>query len=111
MAFDLVTATHESFAPFVGQRFHVTVGGVEIPLLLDNIKRFPNSTIRDARVEIAGTLYPPRESFALTFEGPLEPQLAPDCHSLRHDTLGELVLFVSPFRRDLDCMLYEVVFN
>lgn len=111
MTFDLVTATHESFAPFVGQRFHVTVAGEDVALLLDNVKRFPNSTIRDARVEIGGRVYPPRESFALTFEGPREPQLAPECHSLRHHTLGKLLLFVSPFRRDMDCMLYEVVFN
>jgi hypothetical protein len=111
MTIDLVTATADTFRPHVGQSFTVATTAGPVTLVLDNVKVFEGSTIRDNRVEVGGLLHPPRKAFALTFEGPREPVLAPRQMDLTHPTLGHLPLFVSPFRQDHDCTLYEAVFN
>lgn len=111
MTIDLITATHSDFEPFVGQKFYVEIDGGKVELILDNVKIFKMSNIRDNHLEIDGIVYPPRQSFALTFEGPREPVLASNTHSVIHDKIGTLELFVSAFRQDHDCMLYESVFS
>ncbi|KIC47791.1 hypothetical protein [Tateyamaria sp. ANG-S1] len=111
MSIDLITATSESFAPYVGQIFTVDSETGPVPLTLDNIKIFKASTVRDNDLTIDGVHYPARQAFALTFEGPREPVLANDVMQLRHEGLGSFALLLSPFRQDHDCMLYEVVFN
>lgn len=111
MTIDLVTATADTFRPHVGQSFTVATAVGPLGLTLDNVKVFEGSTIRDNRIEVGGVLHPPRKAFALTFEGPREPVLAPGQMLLAHPVLGGLQLFVSPFRQDHDCTLYEAVFN
>lgn len=111
MTIDLVTATAEMFSARVGEQFSVDTGAGPVTLTLDNVKIFERSTIRDNRVEVEGVLHPPRQAFALTFEGPRDPVLAPRMIVLTHPDLGALTLFVSPFRQDHDCTLYESVFN
>ncbi|MBI1385546.1 MAG: hypothetical protein GC150_11610 [Rhizobiales bacterium] len=108
---DLVTATHETFGPFIGEVFEVETEQGPVSLTLDNVKIFEGSGVRDNHLEIDGRVYPPRKAFALTFVGPLEPVLAPQVHAIQAATAGRLELFLSPFRRDRDCMLYESVFN
>lgn len=111
MTIDLITATAETFRPHVGQRFTVDSVAGPVILTLDNIKVFEGSTIRDNHLEIGGVVYPPRKAFALTFEGPRDPVLRQGMMTLHHQDIGALTLFVSPFRRDHDCALYETVFN
>jgi hypothetical protein len=111
MTIDLVTATADTFRTHVGKQFSVETAAGRITLTLDNIKIFERSTIRDNKVEVDGVLHPPRQAFALTFEGPRDPVLAPGQIMLTHPDLGALTLFVSPFRQDHDCTLYESVFN
>lgn len=111
MAINLITATHLDFESFVGQKFDVEIEGGKVELILDNIKINKSSNIRDNHLEIEGVVYPPRQSFALTFEGPPEPILEPRTYSVLHDKAGKMELFVSAFRQDHNCMLYETVFT
>jgi hypothetical protein len=111
MTIHVATADAETFRPYLGETFTVasTLGPVE--LVLDNIKSFAGSGVRDAEVVVDGTVLPPRVAFALTFVGPLDPVLESGLAPLDNPRAGALTLFLSPFRRDRDCMLYESVFN
>ena len=111
MSIDLITATSDTFAPHVGETFVVQNDAGPVTLTLDNIKIFEGSNIRDNHLSIDGVEYPPRKAFALTFEGPRDPVLASAMTELHNPTLGTLPVFLSPFRQDHTCMLYEVVFN
>lgn len=111
MTIDLITATHETFEPFVKQTFEVDTEQGPLSLVLDNIKIFETSTIRDNHLEIDGVVHPPRKAFALTFEGPREPVLTSMTYRVTHHKIGTLELFLSGFRRDHNCMLYESTFN
>lgn len=111
MSIDLATAEPSVFEPFIGATFTITAGEAEVPVILDNVKIFEGSDVRDSVVEIDGKVLPPRKAFALTFEGPLEPQLGQGMYRFDHAEAGVLDLFLSPFRRDHNCMLYETVFN
>ena len=63
------------------------------------------------RDEIDGKVIPPRSAFALTFEGPRAPILKQAMYQMSHAELGDISLFLSPFRQDASCALYESVFN
>jgi len=111
MTIDLITATADTFDAFVGQTFKIKTADGNIELTLDNVKRFATSMVRDSVVEIDGVIYPPRKAFALTWEGPVEPVLEPNSYTVSNNETGDMLLFVSAFRQDSDCMLYESVFN
>ncbi len=111
MKIDFVTATHETFKPFLKQTFEVETEAGPVSLVLDNIKIFESSTARDNHLEIDGIVYPPRKAFALTFEGPREPVLPALTYRVSHEEIGTLEMFLSGFRQDHDCMLYESTFN
>lgn len=111
MSIDLITATSESFAPYMGETFTAQSAAGPVPLTLDNIKIFEGSTVRDNDLTIDGVHFPPRKAFALTFEGPREPVLECETVTLEHARLGDMTVLLSPFRQDQTCMLYEVVFN
>jgi len=111
MRIDLITATSSDFEPFVGQKFYIDLDEGPIELVLDNVKINKDPSVRDNHLEIGDVFYPPRQSFALTFEGPREPILVSKVYSVRNDQIGDMELFISAFRQDHDCMLYESVFN
>lgn len=111
MTFDIATASSDSFLPLVGQRFTVDASEGPVAMTLDNVKVFHGSMVRDTRVEIDGTELPARKAFALTLEGPVTPELPPGTYTIRNQEMGAQTLLLSPFRRDADCVLYEVVFN
>ncbi|RYX86240.1 hypothetical protein EON83_03180 [bacterium] len=50
-------------------------------------------------------------SFQLIMVGPLEPVLEPDTHLLRHATMGDIALFISPFTQDENGIRYHVSFS
>ena len=108
---DLATVDAGTFRPYVGETFTVrsTMGAID--LTLDNVKVFEGSTVRDTEVVVDDAVLPPRKAFALTFVGPLEPVLQSAAVTMSNPRTGPLTLFLSPFRRDRDCMLYESVFN
>lgn len=108
---DIAQITHDSFQDFIGQVFEISSGAGRVSLILDNIKRFPGSMVRDARLVVEGVELPPRAAFALTFEGPREPIIDSGTYEISHPETGTMLLFLSPFRQDMDCMLYECVFN
>ncbi|WP_299658220.1 hypothetical protein [uncultured Tateyamaria sp.] len=111
MTFDPMTAAPQDFDAYVGDRFEVRAETGPVTLMLDNVKIFEGSTIRDNIVVIDDAEIPPRKAFALTFEGPVQPVLASTVYAMTHPALGDMDLFLSPFRQDRDCMLYEAVFN
>lgn len=111
MEIDLATADAETFRPHLGEVFKVASTLGQIDLTLDNIKHFAGSTVRDAEVVMDGTVLLPRKAFALTFVGPRDPVLQAGLARMENPRTGPLTLFISPFRRDRDCMLYESVFN
>jgi len=108
---DVATATSESFEPAVGQVFRLAYDGGEIALTLDNIKILPENTKRDSKLVIDGQELPVRHPFALTFEGPLDPSFRQGTFQLSHEELGEFHTFLTLFRRDQSCCLYEAVFT
>lgn len=111
MVIDLIHATAETFTDYVGDRFVIQTEVGTLTLTLDNVKMFDAKNMRDNHLEIEGVVYPPRQPFALTFEGPREPVLESQIYKLSHKSIEGLELFISGFRQDPDCMLYESCFN
>jgi len=107
MTIDLISAKAEDFEPYVGQLFIVQTVNGPVELKLDNIKRKNPAFKRTVPLEIDGVVYPPREPFSLTFEGPLVPVLATISYTLKHESIGSLELFLSAFAQEADCTLYE----
>ena len=108
---DIADMTHETFAPLVGQMLVVAGPSGPVEMRLDNVKLLSEATRRDNRVEIDGRVLPPRRAFALTLEGPREPVLGQATYGVDFPGLGQYALFVSPFRQDHDCALYEIPFG
>lgn len=111
MTINLITVTAKEFEPFVGDTFQVETDQGKVALVLDNIKIRENSSIRDKHLEIEGVVYPPRYPFALTFVGPPDQALQSLTYRVYHEKTGEMDLFISAFRQDHDCMLYESTFT
>lgn len=111
MPIDLITAKASDFENFVSETFKLETEGGIIELTLDNVKTSEGKSIRDNHLEVDGVFYPPRQAFALTFEGPREPVLDSKCYTMKHATLGEIELFISAFRQDNSCTLYESAFS
>lgn len=108
---DLANVVPEDFDPYVGKTFVVSNGTSLVSMVLDNVKRFERSDMRDTVVEVDGQAVPPRRAFALTFEGPREPLLGQGTMSVEETQLGRFSLFLAPFRQDAKSTLYEAVFN
>lgn len=49
--------------------------------------------------------------FAITFAGPLSPELGQATYPVEHERLGALHLFLVPIAREADGMRYEAVFG
>ncbi len=111
MKLDVRTATKEDFDAHVAKKFKVALADGEISLVLDNTKAGNAAHQRDGKLIVDGVEYPARTPFALTFEGPRSPLLPQGTYEIEHTDTGKLHLFLSPFRQDAECTLYEVVFN
>jgi len=63
-------------------------------------------------VTVRGIFSSPRnEQFAVEFLGELERFLGQGVQRLRHSTLGEMEIFITPINRDYKGFFYEAVFN
>jgi hypothetical protein len=111
MPVDLITATAEDFEPLLKQTLKVETEHGSLNLVLDNIKINETLVPRDSHVEIDNRTYPPRKPFSLTLEGPREPILPSQMYKVTHPEIGEMHIFISAFRQDQSCMLYESTFN
>ena len=54
---------------------------------------------------------PGQEQFSLVFRGPREPRLEQMTYEMRHDVLGDTLIFLVPIRQDAESLYYEAVFN
>jgi len=108
---DISQLTPQDFEPLIGQAFFVSSDFGQVALTLDNIKHGSEATLRDSPVEIEGRVLPPRRAFSLTLEGPREPLLEAQIYRMQMPGIGGVELFVSPFRQDADCTLYEIGFS
>jgi len=97
--------------PHCGQEFTVMAPDGAVVLVLDNVKLLSEATKRDNKLVIDGRELPPRRAFSLTFEGPHDPVLPPRTYPVSHATLGQFDMFLSAFRQDQDCTLYEAGFS
>jgi len=63
-------------------------------------------------VEVTERNAPPgTEQFSVLFRGPQNGTISQGIHTLRHEQLGELQLFLVPLGPDAMGMRYEAVFN
>jgi len=63
-------------------------------------------------VEVTEQNAPPgTEQFSVFFRGPQKDMISQGIHTLRHEQLGELQLFLVPLGPDAMGMRYEAVFN
>jgi len=58
-----------------------------------------------------GVKSPVQEAFSLVFRGPKDAPRLGQIFALEHDTMGNLSLFLSPFKADAEGLYYEAVFN
>ncbi|MEP7148792.1 MAG: hypothetical protein ABI857_07900 [Acidobacteriota bacterium] len=54
---------------------------------------------------------PKQEQFSIVFRGPLHPFLEQMAYEMKHETLGDVFIFIVPVRQDPEFMYYEAVFN
>ena len=75
--------------------------------------RVPNSqSVSLQLVEVTENDAPPgAEQFSVLFRGPRQDTILQGIHTLRHEQLGELELFLVPIGPDAIGMRYEAVFN
>lgn len=96
--------TFDQFSGRVGQTFEVGAeGGVRIRAELVE-------ATESAEAGGPGPDGQPRRQFALVFRGPLEPVLPQATHTVEHDELGRLEIFLVPIGPDGSGMRYEAVF-
>ena len=91
--------TLQTFAPLVGEAFHVDAGAAGRLAL--TLERAEASATGDG----AG-----REPFTLLFRGPTEPVLPQRTYGLEHPSLGRTEIFIVPIGSDADGVSYEAVF-
>lgn len=97
---DKVTAA--TFEPHVGSAFRLLAEDGESPfttLALQEVtllKQFPGA---------------PKAPFSLIFEAPAEPALGQQTYWLRHDSLGDLAIFIVPVSGDSQTRRYQAIFS
>ena len=103
MAEELAKLTRERFEPLVDQVFHSDLGDAgTVELRLVEVTGMGGDLPEDSHRG---------EPFSALFRGPLEPLLPQAIHTLRHDDLGELGLFLVPVGQGEDHIRYEAVFS
>jgi len=90
--------SREWFLPHLRSDFQVADHG---PLRLIAVS--PASDLRNGAISYT--------AFTLLFEGPVNCDTPEGIHRLRHDTLGEMDLFLSPVGHSADRTCYEAAFT
>lgn len=96
----LETAEHATFAPLVGQSFHVTAPGTSVSLELTDVRmlgqRHPTAT---------------RDPFALHFLGARGLRLSQGIHRFENPVLGTMEIFISQTGMSARGSEFEAVFT
>ncbi len=98
--------TMQTFAPYVGDTFHVLEGSV-VPIEL----KLRTATALGREVENTAAFPSQRIPFSLVFHGPGGPHLPQKIYRLAHTTLGTFELFLVPIGPDTQGMRYEAIFT
>ncbi len=91
------------FQPHIGSLFAVKGLETETPVLLELIE------IDDRSDQLSSKSESPVECWTLVFKGPTEVNLGDETRELKHDTIGELALFLCQSGTRVDGILYEAV--
>ena len=89
------------FTKLVGQEFEIALDASG-PLILKLI---------EATGLESNTARPDGQPFTLVFRGPTDVELPQGTYDLRNDSLGQVAIFLVPFRQDEEGRFYEAVFN
>jgi hypothetical protein len=88
----------EAFAKNLNTKFQVVTDDADqVELELDEVSELKQHKTHD--------------QFAVVFRGPLNRFLGQGMHTLEHDKLGQLDLFIVPIRQDSEGYYYEAIFN
>ncbi len=90
-----------SFQACLHQSFTCALDETSLELVLVEVVALPPKESEEVR----------REPFSLLFLGPAEPVLAQQTVPLKHDQLGELLIFLVPLGPKGEGMQYEAVFT
>ena len=111
MTIDFITATYADFEPLIGQTVSVETQTGNVTLTLEKVTVKENIKPRDNVLEIDGIIYPPRQTFSLSFVGPKTPLLDGNSYYVSHDKFAKEMLFISPYFEDENAVYYETVFS
>lgn len=96
--------TYDDFEPQVGTTFEV-VAPDGAPAVLELV-----DATESAAAGGRGPSGEERKQFSLVFRGPVDRPLGQGTRELRHDELGELVIFLVPIQPDAEGLRYEAAF-
>ncbi|HET8888258.1 MAG TPA: hypothetical protein VFQ41_05090 [Candidatus Angelobacter sp.] len=98
MSISLESLNSKSFSDQLHTQFRLLREGLEpIPLELIEVKESDPS--------------PKIELFSLQFRGPAAPRMAQHIHTLEHDKLGRMEIFLTAIAGDAEGITYESVFH
>jgi hypothetical protein len=98
----------ETFRPYVGGYFEApNARGEMIELQLMSLKNFDSSRNASLLTRSAGQT----ESFTLVFKAAAQLPPFTSIHRIKHPSLGEFYLFLTPRKGESDELFYEAVIN
>jgi len=98
--------TIDTFAPLVGQAFHLHVEGREpLGMTLETVSEIPVAGWRAEEVAAH------RQPFSLLFLGPPNVVLPQAIYRFEHDGIGTFEMFIVPIGRTAEGVSYEAVFS
>ncbi len=97
----LESLQRETFEPLLKDRFEVEFGGPSVTVELTDVRGLtPPSDDHEGRAP-----------WSVVFRAPPEALYEQGVYRLRHDSIGELDLFLVPIGPDREGMQYEAVFS
>jgi len=93
--------TEEEFSKHVGTHFYAKLGEREVDLVLAEVNGHRSQSTEEKKME----------RFSLFFDGPADSFLPQQSFEMRHETMGELYIFLVPISGDDKGFRYEAVFN
>lgn len=90
----------DDFKGCLNQPFNLELDSSSYPLTLISVDKHPDSAAIDDH-----------EVFSVIFRGDSSPALEQQIYRIKHDTLGDMDLFIVPIGPDDEGMRYEAVFS